>query len=226
MTAGGSVAADRSATGRSVAAWSLYDEALAQPTPHDLVLRTGDGRSWPFPVRRWCAAANRCERALLARCTGPTLDIGCGPGRLVAALAQRGVPVLGVDSSPAAVRRSRALGAAALRRSVFEPLPGEGRWRHALLLDGNIGIGGDVPRLLRRVGQLLAPEGELLVEVERHGDGQVVEVRLEHPDGRIGPAWPWARVGWTALAPLATGSGLRITRGWRCGRRRFAVLGR
>ena len=30
-----------------------------------------------------------------------------------------------------------------LRRDLFAPLPGEGRWHHVLLADGNIGIGGD-----------------------------------------------------------------------------------
>ena len=40
-------------------------------------------------------------------------------------------------------------GGAALRRDVFAPLPGEGRWYTALLADGNVGIGGDPVALLQ-----------------------------------------------------------------------------
>jgi hypothetical protein len=38
-----------------------------------------------------------------------------------------------------------------------------------LLLDGNIGIGGDPHRLLRRVRELLTPTGRLLVELDVDG---------------------------------------------------------
>lgn len=88
---------------------------------------------------------------------GTVLDVGCGPGRLVAELAARGRPALGIDVSEAAVAHTARLGGQALRRSVFEPLPGEGRWDTALLLDGNVGIGGDPAALLHRMAQLLTP---------------------------------------------------------------------
>ena len=83
-------------------------------------------------------------------CTGPTIDLGCGPGRLVARLVERGVPALGVDQSATAVGLARRSGAPALRRDVFEPLPGTGRWQTVLLADGNVGLGGDPWRVLRR----------------------------------------------------------------------------
>jgi hypothetical protein len=48
----------------------------------------------------------------------------------------------------------------ALCRDVYAaPLPGEGRWRRVLLADGNIGIGGDPPRLLRRCRRLAGAAG-------------------------------------------------------------------
>ena len=74
---------------------------------------------------------------------GPVLDVGCGPGRFVIGLAQRGTVALGVDPAPAAVALCRSRGAPVLQKSVFDPLPGQGRWRTVLLADGNIGIGGD-----------------------------------------------------------------------------------
>ena len=118
----------------------------------------------PLPVQRWRADAGRSDRWLLERCQGPTVDLGCGPGRLVVALTERGVPALGVDSSTVAVEECARRGAVALHRDVFAALPGEGRWDHALLADGNVGIGGNPVALLCRTRQLLNRHGSVLVE--------------------------------------------------------------
>jgi SAM-dependent methyltransferase len=158
---------------------------------------------------------------LLARCTGPTLDVGCGPGRLAGALARRGRPALGIDISGAAVRLARQRGAAALRRDVFEALPGTGRWRHVLLADGNIGIGGDPVRLLRRCGGLVAPGGRVHVEVAAPGTA-----------GWSGPAVvrggalevPWACVPVEDLPALGAAAALRVLDTWTEAGRWFATL--
>ena len=110
-------------------------------------------------MTRWADPADARDRALLRRCGGPVLDIGCGPGRMSEHLAHQGVAVLGIDVVPEAVAQTRARGASALHRDVFDRLPGEGRWTCALLADGNIGIGGDPVALLRRVAHLLRPGG-------------------------------------------------------------------
>src|SRR5262245_36238750 len=44
------------------------------------------------------------DREMLDRLDGPTLDIGAGAGRFALALQERGVPVMALDTSPAAVR--------------------------------------------------------------------------------------------------------------------------
>ncbi|MGH3814090.1 MAG: methyltransferase domain-containing protein, partial [Pseudonocardiaceae bacterium] len=49
-----------------------------------------DGRKLPVAVERWLAPADGEDEWLLSRCAGPTVDLGCGPGRLVAELAGRG----------------------------------------------------------------------------------------------------------------------------------------
>ena len=97
----------------------------------------------------WNRPADDHEHEVLARCVGPTLDVGCGPGRLTAALAERGQVALGIDVVGDAVGQTLQRGGSALRRSVFDPVPGEGRWRTVLLADGNVGIGGDPVALLR-----------------------------------------------------------------------------
>lgn len=147
-------------------AWSTADPyATALRAGHGpLFLHRADGWLLPLDVERWCAGPDDADRTVLAACRGATLDIGCGPGRMVTALAEGSRPALGIDVSTEAVRRTRAAGGAALLRSVFEPLPQEGHWRTALLIDGNIGIGGDPGALLSRVRQLVHSHGTLIVE--------------------------------------------------------------
>ncbi|MEV7039211.1 class I SAM-dependent methyltransferase [Amycolatopsis sp. NPDC051061] len=192
---------------------------------HRCWLELADGERVELPVERWGAPSDGDE-VLLDACAGPTLDIGCGPGRLTAALAARGIVALGVDSSRTAVRLTRRRGGSALHRNVFGHVPGEGRWRHTLLADGNIGIGGDPVVLLRRAAQLIAAGGDVLVELEPPGRGlrhERVRLRPGHADS----AWfTWAWVGVDAIAEVAMRAGLRV--GWttRHGHRWFARLER
>ena len=79
----------------------------------------GEGAAWhDVPMRDWFRDRVPGDDGLLDRCLGPTLDVGCGPGRLTAALLGRGVPCLGIDVSPVAVDIARGRGAAALHRDV------------------------------------------------------------------------------------------------------------
>jgi SAM-dependent methyltransferase len=135
------------------------------------------------------------DARILARCVGPVLDAGCGPARHVEALAGRGVPALGVDISGHLLELARAKDVVVLERSIFDRLPATGRWATVLLLDGNLGIGGDPVALLERVGELLRPDGRVLVEFDAPGNGLVrSEARVEL-DGRPGPWFRWAQVG-------------------------------
>ncbi|MFI5608615.1 methyltransferase domain-containing protein [Amycolatopsis sp. NPDC051903] len=188
-------------------------------------LELANGDRIDLPVERWTDGCGQGDAVLLDGCDGPTLDIGCGPGRLTAALARRGVVALGVDSSPTAVRLTQERGAAALRRDVFQPLPGEGRWHHALLADGNIGIGGDPVVLLDRVQELISPDGDVLVEVEAPGHGLRREA-VRVLSGDAGPWFGWAWVGADAVAEVAMRSGFRVDWTTSRGHRWFARLER
>ncbi len=200
-----------------------YAEALRSGSG-PLFLRRPDGSLLPLEVERWCAGADAADRSVLRHCTGPVLDIGCGPGRMVAELASHGRPVLGIDPSPAAVARTRRTGGTALRRSVFDPLPAEGRWESALLMDGNIGIGGDPEALLARVHALVVGGGRLLVEAAASDVEEQMAVRLDDGDGGLSPAFPWARLGRTALRRRAERAGWSVTAQWTARGRPFLAL--
>lgn len=178
----------------------------------------------PLPVARWCGQADLSDRAVLARCLSPTIDLGCGPGRMAEQLARDGVAVLGVDVVPEAVDRARARGVDVLHADVLGPLPGEGAWSSALLADGNIGIGGDPVRLLRRVARMLAPEGRVVVDLAPPGTGLRVGMVRLRVEGRESRGFPWAVLGADAIADVASLAGLEVAALHEYDGRWFAVL--
>lgn len=204
-----------------LSALTLYARGLA--TGQDLLLRMNDGGWRSQNVRRWLADADEVDRRVIARCTGPTLDLGCGPGRLAAALAAQGTVALGVDISARAVNLARRRGSVAVRRDVFAPLPGEGRWSWALLVDGNIGIGGRPQRLLRRVRQLVRRGGAAIVEVCAEDVEVCGEARIAVA-GMTSRPFPWAQLGAPALRRSAAATGWRPVQTWDDGGRRFVLI--
>ena len=193
---------------------------------HCPIARLRDGSVRPLSVDRWVAAADEVDERALARIDGPVLDVGCGPGRHLRALARRGVFGLGVDLSPVAVELARGAGVSAIVGSIFGEVPRAGRWRSALLLDGNIGIGGNPVRLLSRVAELLTPDGEVLVELAPPAAGTIETMaRLETP-GAISDWFPWAEVSAASITELSGPAGLAAGRAWSDRGRWFVLLRR
>ncbi|MEV0808395.1 class I SAM-dependent methyltransferase [Micromonospora sp. NPDC050200] len=183
-----------------------------------------DGFRIRLPVDRWHGPAESATEAVIARCAGPTLDLGCGPGRLTVALTQAGLTTLGVDVSARAVALTRARGAVAVQADLFDPLPAEGRWAHVVLFDGNIGIGGDPVALLRRCRALLDARGTVLVELDPPGTG-VWQGQVHVLSGRDrGPTFQWARLDTRAVPDTAASAGLVVREVFRRGWRWFAEL--
>ncbi len=175
-------------------------------------------------VERWFGDAESADLDVLDQVRPAVLDIGCGPGRHVIELASRGIPVLGIDITRGALEIARRRGAPVLRRSVFDQVPGTGRWGTALLLDGNVGLGGDPAVLLTRVRSLLAPDGIALVEVRSPGTAtRVRRVRFEI-DGRPGPEFRWSFLPLEQLASAAEAAGFVIGSRWHRDSRWFARL--
>lgn len=213
-----------------------YARALADAVGllslHEWDPESGDGGApgrhvETFDTAVFAEPATSLERRLLRGLDGPLIDLGCGPGRMVRAALRQGISAIGVDVSAAAVDLAVRSGLAVLRRSVFEPLPLEGRWRSALLLDGNIGIGGDPTALLARCGRLLAPGGALVAEVHSSAArDHEFEGTLTDERGRTSERFPWAQLGAEALAARARGTVLALDQSWSIEGRTFCRLTR
>jgi SAM-dependent methyltransferase len=184
-----------------------------------------DGSRRRLPLERWLRSAAAEEELLLRGLDGPVLDVGCGAGRHLAALRGMGIEATGVEISPLAAALARERGGAVVQGSIFA-VPRAGSWASALLLDGNIGIGGEPRRLLSRVAALLRPGGRLLVELEPPpARTRRLRLRLETPC-EVSDWIPWAWVGADAIGPLARAAGLAVEEVRPAGERYFAWLRR
>lgn len=200
------------------------DQAFAGAACHSIA---PNGTVRLLDVQQWRAEADNDDlRLFVDPCRGTTLDIGCGPGRLAAALSGRGIPAMGIDMSIEAIRQARDRGAMAIRRDVFSTVPGEGRWDSALLADGNLGIGGDPVRLLRRAADLIRPGGDIIAEVDPEGTGIVRELVRLRVGERMTAPFAWASVGIDGIDSVATAAGLVVVATQSVGRRHTATLRR
>ena len=211
----------------TIDALTVYEDALlAAPEGAGALHAVGDdGSRRRLPIGRWLGTPDAAEETVLGRAVGPVLDIGCGVGRHVVALRARGVRAVGVEVSPVAVAIARERGAEVIEASAFEH-PMTSDWRTILLLDGNIGIGGDAVRLLRRCAALIAPGGGVLAELEPPATApRAQRVRLE--GARAASGWiPWHFVDFEEIDRLAGAAGFGVTERWRAGDRWFAQLRR
>jgi SAM-dependent methyltransferase len=209
----------------TIDALSVYEHALlGAPEGAGTLHAVGeDGSRRRLPIGRWMGTPDAAEETVLARAVGPVLDIGCGVGRHVVALRGRGVRAVGVEISSVAVEIARERGAEVIEASAFEH-PTTSDWRTILLLDGNIGIGGNAVRLLRRCDALLAPGGGVLLELEPPATApRAQRVRLE--GARAASDWiPWHFVDFQEIDRLASAAGFSVAERWQAGGRWFAHL--
>jgi SAM-dependent methyltransferase len=136
------------AFGRALADWSQGGTAPEIFERDDGFCETGVGHELyvaDFP--QWMAVERRAMRYVHGR----VVDVGCAAGRVPLYLQQRGHDVVGIDSSPLAVRTARARGVRRARCMSAEALTGDiGAFDTIVLFGNNFGIFG-TPNRLRRV---------------------------------------------------------------------------
>ena len=98
---------------------------------------------------------------------------------------------------------------AAVRRNVFDSMPGEGSWETVLLADGNIGIGG-TPMGPRRTAGLLHPGGRVCVDLGEPGTGVRIHAARLIAERNWSPVFRWARAGRMPSRRLASSSGFHV----------------
>jgi ubiquinone/menaquinone biosynthesis C-methylase UbiE len=104
---------------------------------------------------------------------GRVLDLGCGPGRDVALLNERGCNTIGIDRSMGMLREARRRVSASfacgdMRRIPLRSASVDGIWMCASLLHIPR---PDVPVVLSEVHRILTADGVLYISV-RQGDGE------------------------------------------------------
>ena len=214
----------------SLPALELYgrglEEVARDPRAADYRAVGDDGTRRRLPLARWLGRPALEELQVLDRALPAVLDVGCGAGRHLAELGRIGITAMGIDVSPLAAALARRRGGEVLQASVFDSIPDFGRWGSALLLDGNIGIGGDPPRLLRRLSCTIRPGGSVLVELEPPKEPtRVVRLRIE-ARATSSECFPWAWVGVDDVEELGAQGGLDVAEVWSGRGRWFADLRR
>src|SRR5438552_2035276 len=103
----------------------MYDAGLRAGvgTPASSFVHLRDGTCIRLALERYLGPADAADERILDGLDGPVLDVGCGPGRHLRALARRGVFALGLDLSPVAVELAVGAGARAIVGNIFDELP-------------------------------------------------------------------------------------------------------
>ena len=198
----------------------LFDRAFTGATTQVC----SDVDALDLDVARWSRDADDVDLMVVSRCEPPVVDLGCGPGRMVVALNRSGRSALGVDMSAAAVGVSMSRGALALHRHVNDRLPAEGRWGTALLVDSNIGMGGDLGLLLRRCSDLVGAGGLVICEVDVEPDRDEVHQVVLTSEGATSSPLLWGRFGCRTLGRVAANLDLMVAEEWSAGGRVFVAL--
>jgi SAM-dependent methyltransferase len=208
---------------------ALLDELHNGPAPSLQIYTSLDTEEELAPSYffRTYAQMPELERLALDMATGPVLDIGCGAGSHCLYLQDRGLECLGLDLSPGAVQVASERGVRHTRCENIWDFK-SGLYSTLLLLMNGAGISGSLarlPALLRHLGGLLAPGGQILLDssdliylFDQDSDGGVWvpgdrayygEVRYSWLyRGKKGKPFPWLFVDYPNLAAAAARAGL------------------
>ncbi len=230
---------------------ALLADAIAGQRAMEIVERD-DGFIMAFdaayllaPFARW---DDPLERKAMRFVRGRVLDVGCGGGRMCLHLQQRGLEVLGIDSSPGAIRCCRERGVRDARVLALEALDAScGPFDTIVMLGQNFGLLRSRPaarRFLRRFASITTSRGRIVAETfDPHRPDDPAQLRYlerNRARGRMPGqlrvrvryrelATPWfdfLQVSAEELSELLTGTDWVLTRTLGDGPSYFAIIDR
>lgn len=169
--------------------------------------------SWRKNARPWTVAVREGQiesrkqitdhaivDAILSRSPGSVLDLGCGEGWLIRALATRNIPGIGVDAVPALIEAAQRAGGGPFHTLSYEDIAA-GQLRVSVdVMVGNFSLLGQesVESVFRTAPSLLNSRGSLIVQtlhpVMACGD-------LPYQDGWREGSWAGFSAGFSDPAP-------------------------
>lgn len=161
---------------------------------------------WTRAVRGQTIASRRLVtdaaivEAVLARRPQRVIDLGCGEGWLLRALARHGIEGLGVDAVPALIQSANATGGGRFLTMDYATIAAGALREQADAVVCNFSLLGDesVDALLGAIAALLAPGGALLIQT-LHPWGACGEVAYR--DGWREGSWAGCGEGFGEAAP-------------------------
>jgi SAM-dependent methyltransferase len=204
-----------------------------------------DARYLVAPFRRW---DDPLERRAMRFVRGRVLDVGCGGGRVCLHLQERGLDVVGIDSSPGAIECCRARGGRDARLLAIDAADSSlGSFDTIVFLGQNFGMLGSrarARRLLRQLARLTTPRGRIVAETfdphavddpiqrryldrnRQHGrmPGQL-RVRIRYRN-LASPWLDWLQLSRDELTELLEGTGWRLSRALGSGPSYVAIVER
>ena len=132
---------------------------------NDGFISTGGGPASYFnPYPKWPSHQKKGIKFV----RGKALDIGCGAGRVSLHLQQKGLEVLGIDTSPLAVKVCRLRGVKNIKiMSVTEIDTSLGQFDTIVMYGNNFGLLGSLNRgrwLLKRFYKMTSDKGRIIAE--------------------------------------------------------------
>lgn len=228
---------------------ALLSDVLAGKRAYEIVERDDgfvmafDGSYLAAPFAKW---DDPDERGAMRFVRGRVLDVGCGVGRVCLHLQQRGLNVVGVDSSPGAIACCRQLGVVDARLLSIDAVDVSlGVFDTVVFLGQNFGMLGSrarARRILRRLIRLTTSRGRIVAETfDPHALDEPVHRRYRDQNRRRGrmpgqlrvriryrelatPWLDWLQVSQEELVALLDGTGWRLSRALGDGPSYVAVI--
>ncbi|UCE26965.1 MAG: methyltransferase domain-containing protein [Candidatus Coatesbacteria bacterium] len=158
-----------------------------------------------------------CEAEMLEYVKGRIVDIGCGTGRIMKFLTQKGHDVTGFDIDAEVVVLCKEQGIPNVYEESYDNMEKFGKFDTLLLLNRTIGIGGNlsgVRALLKKCHTCCTDNGILIfdsweVEPEKAtGPPGVLETKLRYKyDDVYGEWFPWIHISSEAIENLLVDTG-------------------